>query len=74
VCLDQVGLTPKAMLPTARLQRAIAGLRAGARAARVASACGFADRAHLSRQIRRVAGVSPRDVEFTRVPFLPDLS
>ena len=72
--LDQVGLTPKAMLQTARLQRALAGLRTAAGAARVASACGFADQAHLPREIRRVAGVSPRDVEFTCVPFLSDLS
>jgi AraC-like DNA-binding protein len=72
--LDQVGLTPKAMLRTARLQRALVGLSAGAAAARVAAACGFADQAHLSREIRRVAGVSPRDVEFSRVPFLSDLS
>jgi transcriptional regulator GlxA family with amidase domain len=72
--LDQIGLTPKALLQTARLQRALAGLRAGTGAARVASACGFADQAHLSREIRRVAGVAPRDVEFTRVPFLSDLS
>jgi AraC-like DNA-binding protein len=71
--LDQIGLTPKAMLQTARLQRALAGLRAGTGAARVASACGFADQAHLSREIRRVAGVAPRDVEFTRVPFLSNL-
>jgi AraC-like DNA-binding protein len=72
--LDQVGLTPKAMLQAARLQRALAGLRTGAGAARVAAACGFADQAHLSREIRRVAGVSPREVEFARVPFLSDLS
>lgn len=72
-CLDPVGLTPKAMLQTARLQRALAALRTGAGAARVAAVCGFADQAHLSREIRRVAGVPPRDVEFTRVPFLSDL-
>lgn len=45
-----------------RAQRALSRLRAGTPPARVAQETGYADQPHLSRELRRVAGVSPAQV------------
>jgi AraC-like DNA-binding protein len=55
---DAVGLTPKLYCRVQRLQRAIA--RIGSRSlAEVAVGAGYSDQAHLSREFRDLAGVSP---------------
>ena len=70
--LEHVGITPKALARIVRFQRALRGLRAGAPAAAVAAACGFADQPHLAREFRRFAGLAARDVDLEHVAFLQD--
>jgi len=53
-----VGLTPKLYCRVQRLQRAIGQLPGRALAA-VAAGAGYSDQAHLSREFRALAGVSP---------------
>lgn len=55
-----VGLTPKVYCRVRRLQRALPGV--GARPlAEVAIDAGYSDQAHLSREFRALAGVTPRE-------------
>jgi AraC-like DNA-binding protein len=54
-----VGLGPKQYCRVQRLQRAIAGLSVQGSLAGVAVAAGFSDQAHLTREFRELAGVSP---------------
>ena len=57
---DHVGLPPKAVARVIRLDRAVSGLRSGtARIADVAAACGYADQAHLGRELRELGGITP---------------
>ena len=57
---DHVGLPPKAAARVIRLDRAVAALRSGTpRVAEVAAACGYADQAHLGRELRELGGVTP---------------
>lgn len=56
----QAGLGPKAVQRIARFQRAFAALRRpGADLATVALAAGYADQAHMSHDVRRLAGATP---------------
>lgn len=58
--LDQVGVGPKQHLCYLRFERARHLLaRPGWRAAEVAAAAGYSDQAHLIREFRRFAGVTP---------------
>jgi AraC-like DNA-binding protein len=61
---DAVGYGPKAFQRILRFQRALTELRRGrARSgglAQVAAATGYSDQAHLTRESRRLAGVSPK--------------
>ena len=60
---DHVGLPPKAAARVIRFNRAVAALSCGTpRIAEVAAACGYADQAHLARDVRALAGVTPRDL------------
>jgi AraC-like DNA-binding protein len=60
---DHVGLPPKAAARVIRLDRAVSALRTGTpRIAEVAAACGYADQAHLGRELRELAGVTPRQL------------
>jgi AraC-like DNA-binding protein len=64
---DAVGYGPKAFQRILRFQRALAELRRGrARSgglAQVAASTGYADQAHLTRESRRLSGVSPKRLE-----------
>jgi AraC-like DNA-binding protein len=54
-----VGLAPKQYCRVQRLQRAIASLSARRSLAEIAVAAGFSDQAHLTREFRELAGISP---------------
>ena len=57
---DHVGLPPKAAARVIRLDRAVSELRSGTpRIAEVAAACGYADQAHLGRELRELGGITP---------------
>ncbi|MCJ0867939.1 AraC family transcriptional regulator [Streptomyces sp. AP-93] len=56
---EQVGLSPKAMARVFRLQHALRMLAAGTAAAQVATACGYHDQAHLSREVKAMTGLPP---------------
>ncbi|MCP3136512.1 helix-turn-helix domain-containing protein [Pyxidicoccus xibeiensis] len=59
--LDEAGVPPKLLARVLRFQRALSLLRSGAEAdlSAVALACGYADQAHLSREVRDLAGLTP---------------
>ena len=57
-CVEDVGLTPKALQQVLRFHRALQALGPGS-LARVAVANGYADQAHLTRSFRRHAGAAP---------------
>lgn len=57
---DHVGLPPKTVARVIRLDRAVSALRSGQpRIAEVAAACGYADQAHLGRELRELGGITP---------------
>ena len=60
---ERVGYGPKTFQRIARFQRAAAQLRGGgAEPARAALAAGYADQAHLTRESRRLSGLTPRQL------------
>jgi AraC-like DNA-binding protein len=60
---ERVGYGPKTFQRIARFQRVVGELgREGAGLARVATSAGYADQAHLTRETRRLAGLSPREL------------
>jgi len=59
---DQVGLTPKAAARVIRFHRAVPLLRSGAPLAEVAAACGFYDQAHMNREFRALAAITPGQI------------
>ncbi|WP_039800017.1 helix-turn-helix domain-containing protein [Nocardia araoensis] len=56
-CLDAFGYGPKTLARVLRLQRALATARRGVPLAETATQAGFADQAHLSREVRALAGM-----------------
>ena len=56
-CLELFGYGPKTLDRVLRLERALAAARAGEPFARVAAGVGYADQAHLAREVRALAGV-----------------
>ena len=56
---EEVGATPHAYQLHLRIARAREMLDAGASAAEVALACGFADQAHFTRAFKRIVGYTP---------------
>ena len=63
---DQVGLPPHAYLNNARVMRAKELLLAGAPIVDVALETGFVDQSHLTRQFKRVVGVTPGQFRSSR--------
>jgi AraC-like DNA-binding protein len=57
-CLDAFGYGPKTLARILRLQRALALARSGLGFATVAADAGYADQAHLSRDVKALAGVT----------------
>ncbi|SCL72378.1 transcriptional regulator, AraC family [Micromonospora citrea] len=53
------GYGPKTLARILRMRRALALARAGTPLAEVAARCGYADQAHLTRDVRDLAGVPP---------------
>ncbi|MFG1778001.1 helix-turn-helix domain-containing protein [Micromonospora sp. NPDC049048] len=58
-CRDLFGYGPKTLARILRMGRALALARAGTPLAEVAARCGYADQAHLTRDVRDLAGVPP---------------
>ncbi|MFD3497199.1 helix-turn-helix domain-containing protein [Streptomyces sp. NPDC058676] len=56
-CLTAFGYGPKTLARVLRLQRALALARSGAPFAETAARSGFADQAHLARDVRELAGL-----------------
>ncbi|MFI7098009.1 helix-turn-helix domain-containing protein [Streptomyces sp. NPDC050161] len=56
-CLDAFGYGPKTLARVLRLVRALELARAGVPYAEVAARAGYADQAHLAREVRSLAGV-----------------
>lgn len=56
-CLDAFGYGPKTLARVLRMQRALATARTGVPLADTALRTGFADQAHLSREVRALAGI-----------------
>ncbi|MHA6761631.1 helix-turn-helix domain-containing protein [Streptacidiphilus sp. PAMC 29251] len=56
-CLELFGYGPKTLDRVLRLERALAAARGGEPFARVAAGAGYADQAHLAREVRALAGL-----------------
>jgi AraC-like DNA-binding protein len=61
-CLDAFGYGPAVLRRVLRFRRAADLLCAGVAPAEVAAVAGYADQPHLSREVRALAGVSPRQL------------
>lgn len=59
-CLPAFGYGPKTLARVLRMERALALARSGGPLATVATRAGYADQAHLTREIKTLTGVSPR--------------
>ncbi|MBF6336878.1 AraC family transcriptional regulator [Nocardia abscessus] len=57
-CVHAFGYGPKTLARVLRMQRALAAARSGVPLADTATLAGFADQAHLSREVRALAGIS----------------
>jgi AraC-like DNA-binding protein len=64
----ELGLPPKALARVLRFERARALLEGGSALADIAYDCGYYDQAHLNRDFRDLAGVSPTELLATRIP------
>lgn len=62
--LEGAGVPPKLLARVLRFQRALSLLRAGGAegVSSVAFACGYADQAHLTREVRELAGLTPAEL------------
>jgi AraC-like DNA-binding protein len=56
---DDVGLSPKVFSRIVRLQSALKRIRGGLRLSDVALSCGYYDQAHMTRDFRQLAAMSP---------------
>jgi AraC-like DNA-binding protein len=74
---EQVGLTPKRFARVRRFQRVLAPILEGAELGEVALACGYYDQAHMIRDFRAFAGVTPTEYRARRPLYpnhLPDVA
>jgi AraC-like DNA-binding protein len=71
-CRRWLGVSPKAFLRIERVWAAREAIRAGGPLAMVAAHLGYADQAHLTREVRELLGVTPR--ELRPVVILQDLT
>jgi AraC-like DNA-binding protein len=71
-CRRWLGLSPKAFLRIERVWAAREAIRAGGPLAMIAADLGYADQAHLTREVRVLLGVTPR--ELRPVGILQDLA
>jgi AraC-like DNA-binding protein len=71
---DEVGLPPKRFARVARFERTVAMLAAepAAALAAVAARCGYADQAHMSREVARLGGTTPAALRARAVNFVHD--
>ena len=73
---DQVGLSPKALARLVRFDRLTQTLRSSEHLggwAELANGLGFADQAHLSREVRRFSGLTPTQLRrHVRAPVIVD--
>ncbi|MFH8976595.1 helix-turn-helix domain-containing protein [Streptomyces sp. NPDC017890] len=60
--LDAFGYGPKTLARVLRLQRALALARAGTPLAETAARAGYADQAHLARDVRGLTGMAPGEL------------
>ena len=68
----EVGIGPKQLARVARLQRAVALLQGGSGSlAAEAAALGYFDQAHMARDFRALAGVTPAAVRLERGSIFP---
>ena len=56
-CVAAFGYGAKTLARILRMNRAVAAAHAGVPAATVAASCGYADQAHLAREVKQLAGV-----------------
>jgi AraC-like DNA-binding protein len=61
-CRRWLGLSPKAFLRIERVWAAREAIRAGGPLAMIAADLGYADQAHLTREVRQLLGVTPREL------------
>jgi len=61
-CTAAFGYGPTVLGRILRVQRALRSLAPGARLAEVAALAGFADQAHLSREVKAIAGATPSEL------------
>jgi AraC-like DNA-binding protein len=61
-CLPLFGYGPRLLARVMRLNRALESARMGTPLAAVAVGCGYADQAHLSREVRALVGTTPSDL------------
>ncbi len=58
-CLPAFGYGPRHLARVIRFGRALEAIRAGTAMAQVAAFCGYADQAHLTRDVRALTGTTP---------------
>jgi AraC-like DNA-binding protein len=71
-CRRWLGLSPKAFLRIERVWAAREAIRGGGPLAMIAAELGYADQAHLAREVRELLGVTPRALR--PVGILQDLT
>lgn len=71
---DAVGLPPKLVARIVRFERLTAHIstRPAIDLATAATTCGFFDQAHLAREVRELAGITPTELRATTVNFVQD--
>lgn len=69
---DSVGLPPKLVSRIVRFERANALLATGSDLAVAAAECGYFDQAHLAREVRDLAGVTPSELRTEAVNSVQD--